>query len=80
VNSYEFYDIYPFPADVESMLKQASELMDVEQNYSAQMAKLIRRETGVLIQKYYLKYDGEPIYPLEVVKAVKQHIAGSNGR
>ena len=80
VNSYEFYDIYPFSADVESMLKQASDLMDVEQNYSAQMAKLIRRETGVLIQKYYLKYDGEPIYPLEVVKAVKQHIAGSNGR
>jgi len=39
-------------ADVESMLKQASELMDVEQNYTAQMAKLIRRETGVLIQKY----------------------------
>jgi len=54
VNSYEFYDIYPFSADVESMLKQASELMDVEQNYSAQMAKLIRRETGVLIQKYII--------------------------
>lgn len=76
VNSYEFYDIYPFPAGAESMLKQASDLMDVEQNYTGQMAKLIRRETGILIEKSYLKYDGEPIYPIEVVNAVKKHLNG----
>jgi len=80
VNSYEFYDIYPFPPSVESMLKQAKDLMDVEQNYSGQMAHLIRRETGVLIEKSYLKYDGEPIYPIEVVKAVKSYINSNGGR
>ncbi|MEM0271272.1 MAG: 2-oxoacid:acceptor oxidoreductase subunit alpha [Thermoprotei archaeon] len=79
VNSYEFYDIYPFSTEVEGMLKQANDLLDIEQNYTAQMAKLIRRETGVLIEKYHLKYDGEPIYPLEVVGAVKRAL-GSNGR
>ncbi|MEM0321818.1 MAG: 2-oxoacid:acceptor oxidoreductase subunit alpha [Thermoprotei archaeon] len=79
VNSYEFYDIYPFSTEVEGMLKQANDLLDIEQNYTAQMAKLIRRETGVLIEKCHLKYDGEPIYPLEVVSAVKRAL-GSNGR
>jgi 2-oxoglutarate ferredoxin oxidoreductase subunit alpha len=71
VNSLEFQDLFPLRKEVESMLKEANDLMDVEANYTAQFAKLIRRETGVLIQKRYLKYNGEPIYPIEVVKSVE---------
>jgi 2-oxoglutarate ferredoxin oxidoreductase subunit alpha len=79
VNSLEFHDVYPLNPSVGSILKEAADLMVVEQNYTGQLARLLRRETGVLIEKSYLKYDGEPIYPIEVVNAVKQYVS-SNGR
>jgi len=40
----------------------------VEGNYSGQLAKLIRMETGIKIEHKLLKYDGEPFYPNQVVK------------
>ena len=35
----------------------------VESSYTAQMARLIRQETGFYIPHRWLKYDGEPFYP-----------------
>ena len=71
VNSLEFFDIFPLSADAHSMLAGASRLLNVEQNITAQFAKYLRRETGIEIKENLLKYNGEPIYPAEVVDAVK---------
>ncbi|MEM3671297.1 MAG: 2-oxoacid:acceptor oxidoreductase subunit alpha [Thermoprotei archaeon] len=75
VNSLEFEDVYPLNPEVGSVLKGCADLFVVEQNYTGQFAKLIRRETGIDIVKRYLKYDGEPIYPSEVVNALLQSMA-----
>jgi len=72
VNSYEFTDIYPLNQDVESMLKQAGRMVDIEVNYTGQFANFLRRETGVMIKDRMLKYNGEPIYPAEIEKFISK--------
>jgi 2-oxoglutarate ferredoxin oxidoreductase subunit alpha len=76
VNSLEFIDVYPLHPEVRSLLMETHDLMDIEVNYTAQFAKLLRREFGVFIEKSFLKYDGEPIYPIEVVKHVEGVLQG----
>jgi len=39
----------------------------VESNYSGQLGRLIRSETGLDFPTTLLKYDGEPFYPMEIV-------------
>ncbi|MEM3851647.1 MAG: 2-oxoacid:acceptor oxidoreductase subunit alpha [Methanomassiliicoccales archaeon] len=73
VNSLQFNDIYPLRWDkVAEKLKSAKKLLDVEVNYSGQMAGLIARETGIVIKERLLTYSGEPLLPAEVVDAVKK--------
>jgi 2-oxoglutarate ferredoxin oxidoreductase subunit alpha len=75
VNSIEFSDIFPLRWDeVAVMLEGARHLVDVEANYTAQMAGLIARETGITIEDRLLTYSGEPLEPAEVVEKVKNVI------
>ncbi|HEY6238889.1 MAG TPA: 2-oxoacid:acceptor oxidoreductase subunit alpha [Thermoplasmata archaeon] len=39
----------------------------VEGNYSGQLGRLIRSETGLEFPSTFFKYDGEPFYPMEIV-------------
>ena len=72
VNSVEFCDLFPLRwKEVAKMLRKARHLIDVESNYSAQMAGLIARETGIMIEDRLLTYSGEPLEPAEVVEKVK---------
>lgn len=72
VNSMEFTDIFPLRwKDVASLLKKAKHLVDVEANYTGQMAGLIARETGITIKDRLLSFSGEPLEPEEVVNKVK---------
>ena len=69
-------NIMPFKSEqVAGMLKNAKNLLLVECNYTAQMARMIRAETGIEIKDRFLKYDGEPIYPFEIVRRGKE-VAG----
>ncbi len=44
----------------------------VEANYTGQLGRLLRAETGLAFPDKFLKYDGEPFYPMEIVaKAVE---------
>lgn len=43
----------------------------IEQNYTAQCASLIREKIGYEIKDKFLKYDGRPFYPEEIVGKVK---------
>jgi 2-oxoglutarate ferredoxin oxidoreductase subunit alpha len=74
-NSLEFTYLYPFSEEALKMLKSCASLLDVEGNYTAQFAGLVRRETGVDLTHRFLKYNGEPIYPSEVVDAARKALA-----
>jgi len=72
INALEFSDIYPLNTEaVMPLLKSAERLMIVEANYTSQFSGLLRRETGIAINDALLKYNGEPIYPAEVERMVR---------
>jgi len=58
----------PFPAAfVEKVLKRAKYVIDIESNLTAQLAGVIAEKTGILIADKYLKFDGRPFFPEEIV-------------
>ncbi len=65
--------ISPFPEkEMKRLLREAKKLLVVENNFTGQLAGLIREKTGKNITKKLLKYDGRPFYPEEIAeKAVK---------
>jgi 2-oxoglutarate ferredoxin oxidoreductase subunit alpha len=71
VNALEFVDIYPLNPAVGSFLSECGDLFTVEANFSGQFSKLLRRETGVSVNRGFRKYNGEPIYPAEIVNSVR---------
>lgn len=57
----------PFPSEaVKEILSKAKHVMDIECNYTAQLAGLIREKTGIEIQDKFLKYDGRPFFVEEI--------------
>lgn len=64
--------LYPFPAEeVKSFLKKANKTLLIEGNHNAQFGKLIRQETLIDIKDKFLKWDGRPFYPDEIVEKIK---------
>jgi 2-oxoglutarate/2-oxoacid ferredoxin oxidoreductase subunit alpha len=72
-NLLQIRTVYPLHADlVDAALGRAKSTLLVEANYSGQLGRLIRAETGRSFPNRLLKYDGEPFYPHEIVaKAVE---------
>jgi 2-oxoglutarate ferredoxin oxidoreductase subunit alpha len=69
-------NMWPFRTEaIVPILENAKKLLAIECNYTGQMTRLIRAETGIEIKDKFLKYDGEPIYPLEIVN----HAMNKNG-
>ena len=68
-----FTDLWPFPAEKVKPLfsVKTKSVWMVEQNSSAQLGCMIRRQTGVAWTHSLLKYDGRPFYPQEIVDAVE---------
>ena len=63
----------PFPTEaVKAVLTRAKYLIDVECNYSAQLAQLIAEKTGIDIADKLLKYDGRPFWPEEITEKINQ--------
>lgn len=61
-------NIWPFKSEaIAPMISNSKRTLLIECNYTGQLARLIRAETGIEIKDKFLKYDGEPIYPKEVV-------------
>jgi 2-oxoglutarate ferredoxin oxidoreductase subunit alpha len=64
--------IHPLPKEyVASVLNPAQIRIDVEMNYSGQLAGIIREKTGIAIENYILKYNGRPMSSTEVYEALK---------
>jgi len=73
VGHLQFRALMPFPADaVRSRLQKAKRVIVVDNNFTGQLAGLIRREVGFHDKiENLLKYDGNPFTVREIVDALK---------
>jgi 2-oxoglutarate ferredoxin oxidoreductase subunit alpha len=77
VNALHFVDIYPLDeARLEKELAKAKRLIDVEGNYTAQLAQVVRIYTGRAVDDKVLKYDGRPFTGVEIAEAVAKIVKG----
>ncbi len=73
INLLHFYELWPFP--IEATMKQIKKCkftFNLEQNYTAQFAKLLRMETGLEPNQTFCKYDGRPIMAEEILEQVEK--------
>ncbi|HMX46075.1 MAG TPA: transketolase C-terminal domain-containing protein, partial [Candidatus Obscuribacter sp.] len=69
--------IAPFHAkEVSEILGKAKKKISVEVNYTSQMARHIKAETGISMDAHINRYDGEPLEPAFVAEHVKRILAG----
>ncbi|MDP3723169.1 MAG: 2-oxoacid:acceptor oxidoreductase subunit alpha [Candidatus Omnitrophota bacterium] len=60
--------LWPFQTEaIRQLLSSCRMTMSIENNYTGQLVKLIRMETGCSIQHHLRKFDGEPFEPKQVV-------------
>lgn len=70
-----FSDIWPLPQKrINDLLPEVKQIFCVENNATAQLAALIRRETGRSVDHLILKYDGRPFLPEEIIEEVEKHV------
>ncbi len=76
VNHLHFTDLFPLPTEkVLEILNSCKEVIGVEGNYTGQMAKLIRMETGFHIKRSVNRFDGEPFTGEDIYNRVKKELA-----
>jgi 2-oxoglutarate ferredoxin oxidoreductase subunit alpha len=79
-NNLQIRYLVPFhEAEVRNILQASRRTLVVENNYTGQLARHIRAETGCTVDGKILKYDGEPFEPHHIVARVKEVLHG-NGR
>jgi len=63
---------HPLPSDyIAEVLSRAQKKIDVEMNYSGQLAGIIREKTGIAMDYFVLKWNGRPMSADEVYEALK---------
>lgn len=66
-----FSQVWPMvPDQFIRHLERAKKVICVESNATGQLAQLIRRETGFLIEKRVLRYDGLPLTPEYILRTL----------
>jgi 2-oxoglutarate ferredoxin oxidoreductase subunit alpha len=74
-NVLHLSEIWPFPTEaVSSALNNGARSVVIESNATAQMAQLIRRETGHHVNGNILKFDGRPFSPGEIADRLKKEV------
>lgn len=67
--------VYPLQSSLLTpLLTQGAPTLLIEANYSGQLGRLIRTETGIDLSRRLLKYDGEPFYPSEIIAKAREVI------
>ena len=70
--------INPFPVEpVMRTLARAKSIVNIEMNFAAQMAGLIREKTGIEPTHHVLKYNGRPMSSTELVGALRAIAKGT---
>ena len=73
VNQLHFCDIYPLKTKtLTDVFKKAKKVVAVEQNATSQFAKLVRMESGLVVDYNINKFDGRPITPRWVSEKLKE--------
>ena len=72
-NMLHFVDLWPFPAEaVTTAMEAARRVVAVEVNATAQLATLIRSQTGLQVDDTILKHDGRAFAPEHILARVKE--------
>jgi len=70
-----FGDLWPLP---QKLLRRAADsartVINVEQNYTGQLARLIRQETGIAMDAGILRYDGRQLTGEEIARRVEKEV------
>jgi 2-oxoglutarate ferredoxin oxidoreductase subunit alpha len=69
-----FRQVYPVHSETINYLKQAQKLIIVENNATAQFAKLLKLATGIAIETTILKYNGLPFFVEELVEQLQNEL------
>lgn len=70
----------PFPTRrVRELLGKSREVIAVEQNFSAQLSRLVQEFAAIEIPKRVVKYDGRPFSEDECAEGIRRAIAGKKG-
>lgn len=75
IAALSFGDLYPLPQKL--LIKYASkvkQIVNVEQNFTGQLGKLITQETGIRMSKSILKYDGRQLDAKDIYMKVKSEV------
>ncbi len=63
----------PFPVDgVTRILERAKVKIGIEQNFTGQLARLVRMETGIKMDHLVTKFTGRPMSETEIVAALRE--------
>ena len=77
VNHVHFRTIWPIHAnETLQILSATKKTINIENNFSSQMSKIIRMETGFTMNQFINKYDGEPFTFEGLLKDVEACING----
>lgn len=72
VNFLHITHISPFPtSEVAEILDKAKHILDIECNFTGQLAEIIKEKTGIEIENKLLKYDGRPFYKDEIIEKIE---------
>ncbi|MGC8930840.1 MAG: 2-oxoacid:acceptor oxidoreductase subunit alpha [Dictyoglomus sp.] len=71
IGHLHFSDVYPIAKESLEKFK-GRKLYTIEQNYQGQFAALLRKETGINVERGVVKYNGFPFYVEEIIKGVKE--------
>lgn len=75
VGALSFGDIYPLPDKLlRKYMAIAKKVINVEQNFTGQLGKLITQETGLVMNDSILKYDGRQISSKEIVTRINEEV------
>jgi 2-oxoglutarate ferredoxin oxidoreductase subunit alpha len=75
VNHLHYHEVWPLPiARTEQVLKNARQIVDIENNFTGQLALIIRMMTGINMPHKLLKYDGRPFTGDEIARKVKEGV------
>ena len=73
--------LHPFPASLlETLIRGSKILVDIEMNYSAQLASMIEQRLKRKIDYTVVKYNGRPMSSSEIYNALKLIISGNAPR
>ena len=71
--------LHPFPTyEMMNLLKNTKLLIDIEMNYTSQLASLIKQHTGRDIDYRIVKFNGRPMSTSEVYYAVSAILEGTS--